>query len=588
MRELISIVTMVLISTVMYGKSITVKNNRPFQNQFTESNATYVVKSCIDLDGSTLTVPDGSTLKFKRNGSICNGEVHLSNTLLKGTIHLYCKVVGSTRNEEILISCLDDGDGRLLEKRLESILNLENACEIILDKDVILSGGQLSVKRLLLRGNHRICNSPSFKVSGDVIIDKVAFAEFRNKKELFIDLSGQLKPSRISLQSVIFDCGNNIDRVIYKPVKQASLCSISIDNCVFQRINNYAVQFQSDCTGQISNCTIRDHGTNNWGHVICFHLGNNDSYNATKLTIKNNRFSDIQVPYSKNAESREAHAILIFGHENTISDNIVSHLFSTDNPEGDPGKDSEGIYLKGRKNMVVNNELIDCVGSGPDGAITIKSIFADNKIAGNRIQHRFGIGIQCYTPNSRIENNQIESCHKAEAAIALCNNKSSVIDNNSLMLKEENRKSHKAAIELMSCGDITVKNNTSDSPSFVTAYSNTGNIVFETNHLTIKDKTFGTNTYYSSPIELHSDGANYIFVGNIIDLKNVKTSQLIEADSKFKGKVQFDENVINVLDTETEETTIHYLVRNISSVTKKGNQILHKKKEQTSKLKHLL
>ena len=112
--------------------------------------------------------------------------------------------------------------------------------------------------------------------------------------------------------------------------------------------------------------------------------------------------------------------------------------------------------------------------------------------------------------------------------------------------------------------------------------------MFETNHLTIKDKTFGTNTYYSSPIELHSDGANYIFVGNIIDLKNVKTSQLIEADSKFKGKVQFDENVINVLDTETEETTIHYLVRNISSVTKKGNQILHKKKEQTSKLKHLL
>ena len=572
----------------MYGKSITVKNNRPFQNQFTESNATYVVKSCIDLDGSTLTVPDGSTLKFKRNGSICNGEVHLSNTLLKGTIHLYCKVVGSTRNEEILISCLDDGDGRLLEKRLESIFNLENACEIILDKDVILSGGQLSVKRLLLRGNHRICNSPSFKVSGDVILAKVAFAEFRNKKELFIDLSGQLKPSRISLQSVIFDCGNNIDRVIYKPVKQASLCSISIDNCVFQRINNYAVQFQSDCTGQISNCTIRDHETNNWGHVICFHLGNNDSYNATKLTIKNNRFSDIQVPYSKNAESREAHAILIFGHENTISDNIVSHLFSTDNPEGDPGKDSEGIYLKGGKNMVVNNELIDCVGSGPDGAITIKSIFADNKIAGNRIQHRFGIGIQCYTHNSRIENNQIESCHKAEAAIALCNNKSSVIDNNSLMLKEENRKSHKAAIELMSCGDITVKNNTSDSPSFVTAYSNTGNIVFETNHLTIKDKTFGTNTYYSSPIELHSDGANYIFVGNIIDLKNVKTSQLIEADSKFKGKVQFDENVINVLDTETEETTIHYLVRNISSVTKKGNQILHEKKEQTSKLKHLL
>lgn len=588
MRELISIVMMVLISTVMYGKTITINNSRPFQDQFTESNTTYVIKSSIDLNGSALTVPDGSTLKFKRNGSICNGVVHLRNTLLKGTIHLYCKVVGSTRNEEIPISCLDDGDGRQLETRLESIFNLENACEIILDKDVSLSGGQLTVKRLLLRGNHRICNSPSFKVSGDVVIDKVTFVEFHNKKELFIDLSSQLTPSRISLQSVIFDCGNNIDRVIYKPVKQASQCSILIDNCVFQRVNNYAVQFQSDCTGQISNCIISDHGTNNWGHVICFLLGNNDSYNATNFTIKNNRFLDIQVPYSKNAESREAHAILIYGHENTISDNIVRHLYSTDSPEGDPGKDSEGIYLKGGKNKVVNNELIDCVGSGPDGAITIKSIFTDNQIAGNRIQHRFGIGIQCYTPNSRIENNQIESCHKAEAAITLCNNKSSVIANNSLTLKEENKKSHKVAIELMSCGDITVKNNTSDSPSFVTAYSNTGNIVFKTNHLTILDKTFGTNTYYSSPIELHSDGANYIFVGNIIDLKNVKTSQLIEADSKFKGTVQFDENVINVLDSETEETAIRYLVRNISSITKKGNQILHKKKEQTSKLKHLL
>lgn len=580
--------TVFLISTAMFGKSVTVKTDRPIQDQFAESYATYIIKSEIDLKGSTLYIPEGATITFKRKGSICNGMIHCCNTLLKGTIHLYCTVSGSIQNKEIPISCLDNGDGRLLEKRIAAILNLENSCEIVLDKDVFLSNGDLVVKRLLMRGNHKVFNSPSFKISGDVIIKEVSFVDFRIKKELFIDLSGQLKPSRISLQSVIFDCGNNIDRVIYKPVKQASLCSISIDNCVFQRINNYAVQFQSDCTGQISNCTIRDHGTNNWGHVICFHLGNNDCYNATKLMIKNNRFSDIQVPYSKNAESREAHAILIYGHENTISDNIVSHLFSTDNPEGDPGKDSEGIYLKGGKNMVVNNELIDCVGSGPDGAITIKSIFADNKIAGNRIQHRFGIGIQCYTPNSRIENNQIESCHKAEAAIALCNNKSSVIDNNSLMLKEENRKSHKAAIELMSCGDITVKNNTSDSPSFVTAYSNTGNIMFETNHLTIKDKTFGTNTYYSSPIELHSDGANYIFVGNIIDLKNIKTSQLIEADSKFKGKVQFDENVINVLDTETEETIIHYLVRNISSVTKKGNQILHKKKEQTSKLKHLL
>ena len=58
----------------------------PFVVGSLERGKTYVIKKEIDLDGKTLTIPDGCTLQFRRNGAISNGRVEFNNTILKRRI----------------------------------------------------------------------------------------------------------------------------------------------------------------------------------------------------------------------------------------------------------------------------------------------------------------------------------------------------------------------------------------------------------------------------------------------------------------------------------------------------------------------
>ena len=53
---------------------VTLRKNKPFAEQLNRKNTIYCIKSDFDLNGGVVTIPKGSTLKFKK-GMLRNGEL---------------------------------------------------------------------------------------------------------------------------------------------------------------------------------------------------------------------------------------------------------------------------------------------------------------------------------------------------------------------------------------------------------------------------------------------------------------------------------------------------------------------------------
>lgn len=567
----ILILYLLLIPFYVEGKSRVVLNpNSNIQQQLYEENTTFVVKQNIDLQGDTVSMPDNSVLLFKRKGSIQNGCIEGANTTLKGSVKLGCELSGTFSNNEIPVSWLCFADRETLAKQIASVFNLKKTCVLKLNRDIYLDGSHKNVGYVAFSGSKTIRNCCSYKVSGDVILHDVSFADFESHKELFLNLQGITKPISIEISNIRFDGNWNISRFIYCPYLELGKPStLKVTSSVFTRVRNYVIQFRSPCTGEIRNNRIENIGTDKFSNVIGFHFGDSgkdaERHCARGFEITNNLFKDFKVPYNDKDDGREVHAILIYGHRNVVRENQVIHFYPTQNRNGDIGRDSEGIYLKGEDNIVEYNYLENCIGSGPDGAITIKSSYLNNRISGNTVIHQYGVGIQCYTSYSIVENNKIYSEQNAVVGIAMVFNTGSTIRNN-VFFAARGRNYH-AAIALTRCADILITDNQFKNTSgILTTYKSTGQITLEGNEVNLNGLIYGTNTYYKAPLELHDDTAEYIMNNNIITMIGVRASQLVEAPEGFKGKVVLNNNNIRVEDSDKVKTTITYLFKNVQSL----------------------
>ena len=541
-------------------------------------NTTYIIRDCIDLGGDTFNVPIRSELYFKRKGVLKNGTLKGDNTRLNGKVKLDCILEGSFLNKEILVSWLNYNDRDKLSNQVTSVFNLAKPCVLLVDTEISMDGSVREVAYVAMEGNKKIRNSCRYRSHGDIYLKGVSFVDFEDYRELFLDLISITEPVNIEIDNILFDGCWNVSRFAYCPYKEFdSQSKIDITYSSFSRIKNYVIQFRPACTGMINYNLFENIGTDEMSNVIGLHLGDSDEHenrlSAESFSILNNKFKDFKVPFSDEHHAREAHAVLLYGHNNVIKGNYVSNFYSPQTGCSETGYDSEGIYLKGGNNLIEDNTLLDCIGSSPDGAITIKSDYENNTIRRNTIVHKYGIGIQCYTPNSRIEENSISSSYMAEAAIALLANHSTTIDKNNMSLKNDSSFYH-AAIELIRSNDIFVTGNEfKETSGLLCTYSCDGVIFFNNNRITLSDKVYGGNTYYTAPVALHNDYASFYFDGNNIKLKSINSSQFIEAPDVFNGKLVFNNNVITVDDELDDKRFISYLVRNVDDIKIEGNTI---------------
>lgn len=81
---------------------VVVNKKTPLTEQLVQPNTIYEIRRKIDLNGGSLTVPEGCVLKFKRRGRISNGTVRLNNTILEGEKAFQNVVLtGQCANEEL-------------------------------------------------------------------------------------------------------------------------------------------------------------------------------------------------------------------------------------------------------------------------------------------------------------------------------------------------------------------------------------------------------------------------------------------------------------------------------------------------------
>ena len=542
----------------------------------------YYINEDVDLRGKEWVMPYGSIIRFG-GGLVKNGTICGNNTYLEGDVRLCCKLDGTFLNNVINASWFQTDDVSQLSQMIVSVFNLEQRIALSLDKDIRLDGMRYDVKRVLIHSNGHCITAPScYRVKEDVAIIGVNY-ECVNGNEIFLDLSvcESTAPS-IHIESVSFDAHYRMDRFLYASASHIEFARIKVMNSSFTHFNRYVIIFQSGLTGTISDCEFIDIGDGAKDHVCAVWLGTEGGtgrFGAQKVIIKNNVFARIKASHSDVAESREAHAILVYGHANLIQGNSISGIFA-ETANNDPGFDSEGIYVKGGKNKIINNHLISAVGSGPDGAITVKSTFMNNTISGNIIDHSFGTGIQCYTNQSAIENNDIISRQAALISISVVDNSGSVVKSNRITGDDSlNLKTFKAAFYVSKSRKVSIENNEIKSiPTMMVTYPNLVRIELRENYFNPGAIHYGQESYYTAPFSLHEEKCRLLFKNNQFILTGIRTSQIIESWANSRAVVTFTGNRVYLRSKEATKkeklSFFTYFFRNCKQTAKRNVLII--------------
>ncbi len=174
----------------------------PTNGSALKENTQYVIKKSIDLQGRTITVPKGSTLVFKRRGSLSNGALKGEGALLENpkleSIHFF----GSFVNKEIVISDRMDG-----ETDFWGLLKAFPESKIILDKDITI--GDSPKKDLELS---------QFVIEG-------------NGHTIHVSACPHIRKADVRIENVVFDCRNAGEFVIYAIGEPGK--SFAVRNCRF-------------------------------------------------------------------------------------------------------------------------------------------------------------------------------------------------------------------------------------------------------------------------------------------------------------------------------------------------------------------
>ena len=454
----------------------------------------------------------------------------------------------------------------------QQTLKLKNGCVLELRGGTLQNGTIDCEGDITIMGNGNTVNDfPLIKSNGNITISNVVFVGFK-RPGVFIEYStAHCKKPTIELNNVHFDGNGKIERVLrsYKN-KNIVEATIIMDNCIFTNVSEYIVQFASNCTGRITNNIIHDIGNSDKSHVSALWLGLQDEFLARNMYICNNSIENILAPYSQINDGREAHGIIVYGNKNKILNNCIKNIYSNSNNNGDPGMDTEGIYLKGDNNEIAFNTIIDATGSDSDGAITIKHIgriSKKNQVHDNVISGKYSNGIVIYTDKSHVFNNQISLSANSECGICAFSGKDISIYDNKIDGLDDilNHRGFSGGIIVAKCKDIIIKHNVINNvPVLFNCIQNDGTVNVVDNDMEMTSNCLlGNNTKYTSCVVFQGENRGKVVInGNKISGKGIRGSQVIEFfdGSTIKG-VQLNNNEIAFSDSPQQETLLTYVIR---------------------------
>jgi hypothetical protein len=192
------------------GRAYLRKNMAASKNVLTQAmvgsaNTRYIIQYDYDLNGETITVPEGCTLDFQ-GGSISNGKIIFNDTELSGRINMSIEVGGKISNDSAIISWFHTSDYAQLITELSTVVG-----RIVVDKPITCGSG------IHLHGNID-CMYP-INFIGDNIDDAVYVDEELDIDNLIVDCSGVSSCGR----GFVFDKQFNTTRIISHNINVSNL-----------------------------------------------------------------------------------------------------------------------------------------------------------------------------------------------------------------------------------------------------------------------------------------------------------------------------------------------------------------------------
>ena len=213
------------------------------QDMISDSNTVYEIRYDFNLNGQTITVPEGCVLQFE-GGSLNNGTLNLSNTFINGSTGIFKdKLVleGTVKNIKVELNWFPVDDNTNCTSFLVSLFSIadngwgeEKRIVELVGGDIIVDPDTIHVKNCSIYGNKcLIRNSSEDRIGSCFIIDDMDAANKNIIQDIYIsgfDIGINIQ-APISLDRLVCEY-NNIGCYLSGPAY-----SSYIINCRFT--NNY-------------------------------------------------------------------------------------------------------------------------------------------------------------------------------------------------------------------------------------------------------------------------------------------------------------------------------------------------------------
>ena len=396
--------------SALFGKGyVILRRGKTFAEQVTLQNTIYEIRYDFDLGGAAVTVPAGCVLNFV-GGSLFNGAIVFDGTQLINP-RMNVRFSGSLANNEMSLSA---NTGDVHSNFIADVMNLDNPVTLILDKDITLSRGTASVKRLLLKSDGKrrtITNADKFEITttSGVRVEQVSFV-FSSGTQNAVDytdgiiyignadaLSGDL-PVCFHGVNVSADFRKNYVLKIRPQSTNAPVMRVclDVDSCNFSGLIVGVADIRTGCYGRVISTMCAGNGNtivaDGRREPSCaFRLGYDyveadESVMANDVLFDKCSFEQQVGGYMTGNDVGELHFILLYGNRNTIRNCNISTLSSSFAQMQDAGSDAEGIYIKGSSCEIYGNKIQDASGKSADGMINLKAQnYHDNIVSENSI-----------------------------------------------------------------------------------------------------------------------------------------------------------------------------------------------------------
>lgn len=226
---LLIVVLMTMLVTAGYSQGqsrVKLRKNKPFSEQVTKPNTVYKIRGSFDLGGSTVTMPEGCTLKFKK-GKITNGKVVLKGTFLEGTKGLENVVLSGTCANSVLLS-----DLFVLDKtgKTDNSVEVQSFFNVGVDS-VVFSKGTYSFSNIRV-------GKVSINANGSTFVSTLAADGFSVINNIFVASNTDFFKLYDATIKGHLEGNPRIQRIVLSPVDLTNVKEVVFKGCAFRELRS--------------------------------------------------------------------------------------------------------------------------------------------------------------------------------------------------------------------------------------------------------------------------------------------------------------------------------------------------------------